>query len=67
MQSYDLKIDLRWADLDPNFHLRHSVYYDYGAHIRFSFLHEQGLTHKILVENHLAPYYSGRNVYSGRS
>ena len=55
MHTYQQKIDVRWSDLDPNFHLRHSVYYDYGAYIRFNFLHEQGLTHKLLTENNFGP------------
>lgn len=25
---------VRWADADPNLHVRHSSYYDYGAHAR---------------------------------
>ena len=33
-------ISLRWADLDPNFHLRHSVYYDLGSQQRVEVLDE---------------------------
>jgi acyl-CoA thioester hydrolase len=43
MEFYTKSIQIRWADLDPNFHLRHSVYYDYGAYCRVSFLEEHGL------------------------
>jgi acyl-CoA thioester hydrolase len=55
MSSYEKKIDLRWSDLDPNFHLRHSVYYDFGAYIRISFLHDHGMTDPILLQNHFGP------------
>lgn len=32
----------RWADLDPNRHLRHTAYADYATHVRFSYLSENG-------------------------
>jgi acyl-CoA thioester hydrolase len=38
MEEFKLDIQLRWSDLDPNFHLRHSVYYDWGALCRVDFL-----------------------------
>jgi acyl-CoA thioester hydrolase len=34
MNQYSKKIDIRWSDIDANFHLRHSVYYDLGAFLR---------------------------------
>jgi len=55
MQEYFKPIDIRWADLDPNFHLRHSVYYDYGAYCRVCFLEEFGLTNKVMQELHFGP------------
>ena len=44
MNKYSKNLQLRWSDLDPNLHVRHSVYYDWGAFCRVSFLNEQGLT-----------------------
>jgi acyl-CoA thioester hydrolase len=44
LQSFVRPIQIRWADLDPNFHLRHSVYYDYGALCRIVFFEEFGLS-----------------------
>jgi acyl-CoA thioester hydrolase len=55
MQEYFKAIDIRWSDLDPNFHLRHSVYYDYGAYCRVSFLEESGLTNKVMQELFFGP------------
>jgi len=55
MNSYNQPIDLRWSDLDPNFHLRHSVYYDYGAFCRITFLNSQGLTPAFMMENSIGP------------
>ena len=55
MSEYIKRLDIRWSDLDPNFHLRHSVYYDYGAFCRVSFLEEFGLTHSIMQELKFGP------------
>lgn len=45
MQSeFQQTIQLRWADLDANAHVRHSVYYDWGASIRIAFLENHGVT-----------------------
>jgi acyl-CoA thioester hydrolase len=55
MDAYVKKLEVRWSDLDPNFHLRHSVYYDYGAFARISFLEEQGLTTSLMVQHQFGP------------
>jgi acyl-CoA thioester hydrolase len=55
MESYVQPIAIRWSDLDPNFHLRHSVYYDFGAFLRITYLNEQGLTTAFMAENNLGP------------
>lgn len=55
MELYEKPVDIRWADLDPNFHLRHSVYYDYGAWCRVCFLNENGLTGAYMAEKALGP------------
>jgi len=43
MQDFKLQVQVRWSDLDPNFHLRHSVYYDWGAFCRVEFFATHGL------------------------
>ena len=55
MDKYIKPLEIRWSDLDPNFHLRHSVYYDYGAYCRVSFLEENGLTNRLMQELHIGP------------
>lgn len=55
MEKFVKQVDIRWSDLDPNFHLRHSVYYDWGAFVRVSFLHENGLTAEVMNERHIGP------------
>lgn len=52
---YQNNISIRWADLDPNFHVRHSVYYDWGAAIRMDFLSEHGLTTEVLMQLGIGP------------
>lgn len=49
------EVSLRWADLDPNFHLRHSVYYDFGAQQRIEILHHLGLTPQVMQEQAFGP------------
>src|SRR3954462_14951446 len=55
MTSYSKPMEIRWSDLDPNFHLRHSVYYDMGVYIRMCFLTEHGLNTSVLAQHHLGP------------
>ncbi len=55
MDVYSKKVEIRWSDLDPNFHLRHSVYYDWGAYTRISFLNENGLTPQLMIQHHIGP------------
>ena len=46
---------LRWADIDANFHLRHSVYYDLCAMQRMDVLAEVGLTMADMQRERLGP------------
>lgn len=48
-------VEVRWSDLDPNFHLRHSVYYDYAAYLRVALLNEIGLTPPVFMQHHFGP------------
>jgi acyl-CoA thioester hydrolase len=55
MNEYFREIQIRWSDLDPNFHLRHSVYYDWGAFCRVEFLNQYGLTATVMQQLHFGP------------
>lgn len=55
MENFVKDVQVRWADLDPNVHLRHSVYYDWGAFCRVSFLNEQGLTMEMMQQLGIGP------------
>jgi acyl-CoA thioester hydrolase len=52
---YSKKVEIRWSDLDPNFHLRHSAYYDIGAYSRMSFLNDVGLSPSVMIHHHIGP------------
>ena len=55
MSLFQMPLQVRWSDLDPNFHLRHSVYYDWGAMCRLEFLNSVGLTWKRMMELQTGP------------
>jgi acyl-CoA thioester hydrolase len=55
MTEFSRIIQLRWSDLDPNFHIRHSVYYDWGAFVRVEFLNGYGLTTGVMQELKFGP------------
>lgn len=55
MTSFKSKINIRWADIDANYHLRHSVYYDFAAQQRMVVLNEVGLSLQQMKANNFGP------------
>lgn len=55
MSIHSMPVQVRWSDLDPNFHLRHSVYYDWGAMSRLEFLEQHGLTIALMQQEQFGP------------
>ena len=55
MGTFTKEISIRWSDLDPNFHVRHSAYYDFGAQHRIEILEQLGLTMKAMQMKHFGP------------
>lgn len=55
MEKISRDVQVRWADLDPNFHVRHSVYYDWGAWCRIEYLYSIGLTAEVMQKFHIGP------------
>jgi acyl-CoA thioester hydrolase len=53
--SYSIPLNIRWADIDANRHLRHSVYYDFAASMRMNYLNSNGLTTEKLMEWQVGP------------
>ncbi len=42
MDPFSILVAVRWADVDQNRHVRHSAYYDYGAHCRIQYFLKAG-------------------------
>jgi acyl-CoA thioester hydrolase len=55
VEAFSKEIQIRWADIDANRHLRHSAYYDYAATLRMLFFSENGLTTQKLEELQIGP------------
>jgi len=55
MNSYRKSLQVRWSDLDPNFHVRHSVYYDWGAFVRIALMTDSGFTPGAMAQQHIGP------------
>lgn len=55
MQTFTKEVSVRWSDLDPNFHVRHSAYYDYGAQHRVEILEQLGMTMRIMQQEGFGP------------
>lgn len=55
MNTFTKNVEIRWSDLDPNFHLRHSVYYDWGAYLRMQFFTSNGFSMQYFQQHHFGP------------
>ena len=55
MHVFSMPLQIRWADIDANKHVRHSVYFDWGAACRFAFFNQQGLTQEKMAQTHIGP------------
>lgn len=55
MNAFHFQVQLRWADMDANFHLRHDAYYAIGAQARVAWLFSVGLTPPHMLEGNFGP------------
>ncbi len=55
MSTYIRALSVRWSDLDPNFHMRHSAYYDFGAQQRIEILTAYGISPQVMNEQQFGP------------
>lgn len=53
---------VRWSDLDPNFHMRHSAYADLCAATRFQYLDSLGFTMQKFAELKVGPIIFSENL-----
>lgn len=52
---FDIPIQIQWLHLDPNGHVRHSAYYDFGAYSRIQIMHNLGLSIAQMRILHIGP------------
>ncbi len=55
MKKFEKQIEVRWADVDANMHVRHSAYYEYGADARISFFATCGFGSTEMKESNIGP------------
>ncbi|TRX57703.1 acyl-CoA thioesterase [Fulvivirga sp. M361] len=59
MNEFRTSFEVRWSDVDPNMHLRHTVYLDYADQTRIRFFEQQGLSFNRLLELNVGPIIFG--------
>ncbi len=52
---FKVPIQIQWLHLDPNNHVRHSAYFDFGAFARIAFLGSIGLDTSTMKKLHIGP------------
>ena len=55
MDTYQKTYEVIWADIDPNRHMRHSVYNDYAAQTRVGLFEDSGLPLQKVAKLGLGP------------
>lgn len=55
MNAITVKSDIRWADIDANFHVLHSKYYDYCADARMKVLGSSGISMQLIQQYGVGP------------
>lgn len=52
---YKIGFTTKWADFDPNKHMRHTAYNDYAAECRIRFFNDFGLTTALFETKNIGP------------
>jgi len=55
MTDYTITFTTRWADFDPNRHMRHTAYNDYAAEVRIRFFKANGFTLNDFAKFNIGP------------
>lgn len=55
MGQFQSQFSVRWADLDPNFHVRHTVFSEYASETRIAFFVKSGILPDYLKEHNVGP------------
>lgn len=62
VMSFKVIFKTRWADFEPNNHMRHTAYNDYAAESRVRFFNEHGLSLSELHKQHIGPILFNENT-----
>lgn len=54
-ETFSRPLHIRWSDIDANFHLRHSAYYDFAAQMRMEVLAAHGLDMGTMAKAGIGP------------
>ena len=60
--SYKVTFKTRWADFDPNNHMRHTAYNDYAAESRVRFFNDNGFSLTEFNKQKLGPVLFSENT-----
>lgn len=55
MANFSREIQIRWSDFDPNFHVRHTSYYEWGTLVRLEFFESLGVPLEKMVSERFGP------------
>lgn len=55
MDRFLVDIQMRWSDFDPNYHVRHTSYYDWGTLVRVQFFEKQGMPLEKMISAGFGP------------
>ncbi len=55
MDRFSVEIQMRWSDFDPNYHARHTSYYDWGTLVRVKFFEQQGMPLDKMISEGFGP------------
>jgi len=55
MRQFQSQFHVLWANLDPNFHVRHTVFSEYASETRIAFFIKSGIFPDYLKEHNVGP------------
>ncbi|UII33019.1 thioesterase family protein [Fulvivirga ulvae] len=59
MKKYTTQFEVKWSDVDPNMHMRHTVYLDYADQTRIRFFNDNGVPFNRLQQLGIGPIIFG--------
>lgn len=55
MDRFFREIQIRWSDFDPNYHVRHTSYYEWGTLVRVNFFESLGMSLEKMISTGFGP------------